>query len=128
MQVKILLAFSTLHHQKLVVIHRKHKRTDKKMHKLQTFNYLNFTSEIVNKYYNHGEVIIEKIGMGGGQYIKMKRIREIERVYGAKTLLFCDLIYLRLRLRRLPFKYMNCCSPYPIILNIVAPLSPVLTP
>ena len=28
------------------------------MHKLQTFNYLNLTPEMVNKYYNHGEVII----------------------------------------------------------------------
>ena len=28
------------------------------MHKPQTFNYLNITSEMVNKYYNHGEMII----------------------------------------------------------------------
>ena len=27
-----------------------------------------------------------------------------------------------------PFKYMNCCPSFPIILNIVAPLSPILTP
>ena len=27
-----------------------------------------------------------------------------------------------------PFKYMNCCPSFPIILNIVGPLSPILTP
>jgi len=28
------------------------------MYQLQTSNYLNLTAEVVNKYYNHGEVII----------------------------------------------------------------------
>ena len=53
-----MLVFSTLHHQKPVAIHIKHKRNDKKMHKVQTFNYLNLTPEVGNKYHNHGEMII----------------------------------------------------------------------
>ena len=53
-----LLVFSTLDHQKPVAIHIKNKRNDKKMDKLQTFNYLNLTPEMVNEYYNYGEVII----------------------------------------------------------------------
>ena len=48
----------TLHPQKPVAIHIKDKGNDKKMHKVQTFNYLNLTPEVVNKYHNHGEMII----------------------------------------------------------------------
>ena len=70
---------------------------------------------------------MRKLEWEGEQYMKIKRIREIEQVYGTITLLFSDLVYLRLRLRSLLFKSMNCCSPYPIMLNIVALLSPVLT-
>ena len=53
-----LLVFSMLHHREPVAIHIKEKRNDKKMDKLQTFNYLNLTPEIINKYYNHQEVRI----------------------------------------------------------------------
>jgi len=52
------VVFSTLHNQKPVAIHIEHKRNDKNMHKLLTFNYLNLTPEVLNKYYNHGEVRI----------------------------------------------------------------------
>ena len=53
-----MLAFSTQHHPKPVAIHIKHKRNDKKMHKVRTFNCLNLTPEVVNKYRNLGEMII----------------------------------------------------------------------
>ena len=54
-----MLVVGTLHHQKPVAIHIKHKRNYKKMHKIQTFNYSNLTPEVVNKYHDYGEVIIE---------------------------------------------------------------------
>ena len=46
------------HCQKPLAIHIKYKRNNKKIHQVQTFNYLNLTPNVVNKYHNYGEMII----------------------------------------------------------------------
>jgi len=57
-QVKICWYLSILLHEKLVGIQIELKRKDKKMNKLQTFNCLKRTHEVVDKYSNDGEMLI----------------------------------------------------------------------